>query len=76
MRNIGAAYDRSKECFRQLLIAVIFCASARKLCLKLPRVAVDEAVMKVEERQVESADMDAFDELFGINRYVDGAYRD
>ncbi|XP_028414134.1 dystrophin-like isoform X2 [Dendronephthya gigantea] len=40
---------------------------ARKLCLKLPRVAVDEAVMKVEERQVESADMDAFDELFGID---------
>ena len=32
--------------------------------------AVDETVMKVEERQVESADMDAFDDLFGIDRCV------
>ena len=34
--------------------------------MQLPRVAVDETIMKVQERQVESADMDAFDDLFGM----------
>ena len=41
----------------------------RKLLLQLPLVAVDETVIKVEDsRQVESAGVDIFDELFGTDR--------
>ncbi len=38
--------------------------------MQLPRVEVAEVFVKADkERQVESADMDAFDDLFGMNRY-------
>ena len=39
--------------------------------MQLPRLAVDETVVKLEERQVESAaDMDALNDLFGIDGWV------
>ena len=42
----------------------------RKVLLQLPLVAVNETVIKVEDsRQVESAGVDVFDELFGTDRY-------